>query len=146
MSSFTSGHQFPVFFWRENEQQYGFLSQWYYAPFTVPGCGIDSSPIFFQTAEQYMMYNKAMLFGDHDIAAQILDAVNPAAQKSLGRKVQNFDKTLWDAHKEKIVEEGNWYKFSAKENSKLKELLLETGERELVEVVDPQWTTYDVMS
>ena len=135
MSSSISGERHPVFFWRETEQPYGFLSQWYDAPFTAPGLEIDSSPICFQTTEQYMMYRKAILFGDHTIAAQILEAVNPATQKSLGRKVQGFNKATWDIHKEKIVEEGNWYKFSTEKNSGLKKSLLETGERELVEVI-----------
>lgn len=126
-----------MYFWRETEQPYGFLSQWYNAPFVAPGSEIDPSPICFKTTEQYMMYQKAIVFGDHMIAAQILEAVDPATQKSLGRKVQGFDKASWDVRKEKIVEEGNWYKFSTAENSGLKKLLLETGERELVEVQMP---------
>lgn len=110
----------------------------YNAPFTAPGSKIDSSPIYFKNTEQYMMYRKAILFGDLKNAAQILEAMNPAMQKSLGRKVLNFDKTTWDVQKERIVEEKNWYKFSTEENSGLKKLLLETGERELVEVEDAQ--------
>ena len=126
----------PVFFWREMEQPYGFLSQWFHAPFTAPGFEIDSLPIYFKCTEQYMMYHKAILFQDHKTAHQILEAVTPATQKSLGRTVQGFDKITWDNLKEKIVEEGNWYKFSFEENFGLKKLLLETGEREFVEVED----------
>lgn len=136
MSSSKSEELYPVFFWRETEKPYGFLSQWYYAPFIAPSSETDSSPICFQTTEQYMMYRKAIFFGDYTIAAQILEAVNPATQKSLGRKVQGFDTALWDIHKERIVEEGNWYKFSTEENSVLKKSLLETGKRELVEVIN----------
>jgi ribA/ribD-fused uncharacterized protein len=81
-----------------------------------------------------MMYQKAALFGDHKIACEILRAKEPAKQKALGRKVHGFDSALWDAEKERIVEEGNWHKFSAENNSHLKKLLLDTGIRELVEV------------
>ncbi|MCJ1484610.1 hypothetical protein MMC06_004782 [Schaereria dolodes] len=61
-------------------------------------------------------------------------ATEPREQKSLGRKVKNFDKVLWESNKEKVVEEGNWNKFiNQKEKIRLKEKLLETGDRELVE-------------
>ena len=83
-----------------------------------------------------MMYRKAILFGDDKSADQILKEVKPAKHKSLGRKVQGFDKAVWDAEKEKVVEEGNWHKFSMKGNSSLKKLLLDTEDRELVEVID----------
>lgn len=36
------------------------------------------SGITFKNAEQYMMYHKAMLFSDVDIADKILKAGNPA--------------------------------------------------------------------
>lgn len=134
MLSSTLGDKSPVYFWKETEKTYGFLSQWYIAPFNAPISAIDSSPICFQSAEQYMMYQKAILFGDYKIADQILGAAKPGLQKSLGRKVQGFDEALWEAEKNRIVEEGNWHKFSTEENSGLKRRLLNTGERELVEV------------
>lgn len=96
-----------------------------------------------------MMYRKALLFSDTDIASRILREPSPKKQKALGRKVRNFDRKIWDEHKEAIVEEGNWWKFTAaKEDSNsrpgkkdplvgvkgLAERLLGTGERELVEV------------
>jgi len=37
-----------VFFWRETDADYGFLSQWYYCPFTDP----DDESIVYPTAEQ----------------------------------------------------------------------------------------------
>ena len=125
-----------MYFWKETEKKYGFLSQWYIAPFNAPTSAVNSSSICFQSAEQYMMYQKAILFSDYKIAQQILEAAKPSVQKSLGRKVQGFDKALWEAKKSSIVEEGNWHKFSAEGNSDLKKQLLDTGERELVEVTD----------
>lgn len=47
----------PLFFWREFENPYGFLSQWYECPFEVEG-------VKYQTAEMWMMIQKAKLFGD----------------------------------------------------------------------------------
>ncbi|MCJ1350575.1 MAG: hypothetical protein MMC33_000556 [Icmadophila ericetorum] len=89
--------------------------------------------ITFQAAEQYMMYRKALLFSDTQTASQILQAHEPAEQKQLGRKVRNFDRKVWDREKLKIVEEGNFWKFSDVDAGKIRRWLLETGERELIE-------------
>ena len=53
-----------------------------------------------------MMYHKAILFADTDIAAKILREPEPKKQKALGRKVKGFDRKVWDERKEDIVEEG----------------------------------------
>lgn len=47
----------PLFFWREFEEPYGFLSQWYESAFEVDG-------VTYETAEMWMMIQKAKLFGD----------------------------------------------------------------------------------
>lgn len=47
----------PVYFWRETEQPYGFLSQWYESPFDVEG-------VTYCSCEMWMMVQKARLFGD----------------------------------------------------------------------------------
>lgn len=107
-----------VFFWN------GIYSQWYGAPFTIGG-------ISFNTCEQYMMYKKAMLFGDEDIANKILLSNRSDEQKYLGRLVKGFDRTIWDQHSFSIVYEANLAKFS--QNSELKEELLATGDRVIVE-------------
>lgn len=58
-----------------------------------------------------MMYHKALLFTDTDIASKILREPEPKKQKALGRKVKGFNHKIWDEQKEAIVEEGNWWKF-----------------------------------
>lgn len=88
----------------------------------------------FQSTEQYMMYHKAVLFEDLAIADQIMETANPMTQKALGRKVAGFTVEGWAANREKIVEEGNWNKFTNASDPRLKIRLLETGDRELVEV------------
>ncbi|RMX73623.1 hypothetical protein D0869_13416 [Hortaea werneckii] len=48
----------PIFFWREYEQPYGFLCQWYPSPFVAPQ--VHPTHVF-GCAEQYMMYRKALV-------------------------------------------------------------------------------------
>jgi len=84
-----------------------FLSQWHPSPFTSP-----SHPnTVFRTAEQYMMYRKALLFKDAATASAILASAKPGAQKKLGRQVKGFEERVWVREREGIVEEGNWCKF-----------------------------------
>ncbi|GKT40362.1 N-glycosidase R617 [Colletotrichum spaethianum] len=120
----------PIFFWRETGQE-GYLSQWWTKdPFTSPSSPA-SPPITFKTAEHYMMHDKALLFSDADVALSVLKADHPRKVKTLGRKVKGFDEALWNANRERIVREGNLLKFRCA--PELKEKLLATGERELVE-------------
>ncbi|KAL8728400.1 MAG: hypothetical protein Q9166_005445 [cf. Caloplaca sp. 2 TL-2023] len=134
MSATISSTGGPIFFFREHEHPYGFLSQWFDAAFTAPSPEPTAEPMAFSTTEQYMMYQKAILFKDTVVADQIMLAITPKEQKALGRKVKNFDGDVWNAHREKIVEEGNWHKFcSSKKGSQWKDMLVQTGERELVE-------------
>lgn len=108
------------------------LSQWYPAAFTVNG-------VEYPTAEHWMMAAKARLFGDEATLAEILAAPTPAAAKKLGRKVAGFNSELWTAKNFEIVTNGNVHKFD--QNPGLKEFLLGTGDRVLVEAspVDPIW-------
>ncbi|TFB02741.1 N-glycosidase R617 [Trichoderma ghanense] len=144
-----SGDSEPIYFWRETDPQNGYLSQWYYCPFRD-----DKDPnIIYETAEHYMMYQKALLFNDHPSAHKILSkGQTPRKVKSLGRKVANFSEKTWTAKREEVVRQGNYLKFTnaVKEigfsrgssssagseplvGGSLRETLLSTGERELVE-------------
>lgn len=81
-----------------------------------------------------MMYQKAVIFGDHDIANQIMLEPSAKKQKALGRKVKGFNNKKWNEERQKVVENGNWYKFTQPKEGDMKTMLLETGHRELVEV------------
>ena len=81
-----------------------------------------------------MMYHKAVVFRDHETAKQIMLEPGPKEQKALGRKVKGFDRKVWDSEKERIVEAGNWWKFTHPKEEDLRNRLLDTGHRELVEV------------
>ncbi|MEI0496343.1 NADAR family protein [Brachyspira intermedia] len=100
------------------------LSQWYIKDF-------KENDLVFNCMEKYMMYNKALLFDDKDIANEILNTNQPKAIKELGRKVKNFNDELWDKMKYKIVFIGNYYKFS--QNTDLRNFLLSTKNKVLVE-------------
>ena len=100
------------------------LSQWYPCQFEVDG-------VTYTSAEQYMMAEKARLFGDEKIRTEILRTSDPRKCKALGRKVKNFDKAVWDKRKENIVRNGNFEKFM--QNSALRSFLLSTGDKVLVE-------------
>lgn len=65
------------------------FSNWYIRDFKVKG-------VTFNCGEQYMMYAKAKLFGDHDIAEKILAEKDPKKQKALGREVKGFVQSVWD--------------------------------------------------
>jgi hypothetical protein len=72
------------------------FSQWYRCAFSVDGNA-------FNCAEQYMMHGKAVLFGDNDVALEILVADHPRQHKALGRKVKGFDDAVWRREREGIV-------------------------------------------
>lgn len=109
-----------TFFWKDRSP----FSQWYPSKFTVWGQT-------FTRGEQAMMWKKAMLFGDTEIADQILATGVPAEQKGLGRKVRNFDSAVWDKNKREIVYEVNKAKFS--QSPKLLKALMDTKGTTLVE-------------
>jgi len=103
----------------------GPFCQWHRCQFT------SADGLVFNCAEQYMMYHKAMLFGDQAAANKILSKSSPRDQKALGRKVKNFDEQVWNQHARSIVFSGNYYKFT--QNPHLKSNLLATCGKTLVE-------------
>jgi len=85
------------------------------------------------------MASKALLFNDLEIYGKIFEAKTPQEFKNLGKLVKNYDSNTWNAHKDRIVIEGNIAKFS--QNSDLKNFLLSTGDKILAEAspVDKIW-------
>jgi len=107
-----------VFFW------HGWPSQWHPAAFTLDGA-------VYLCAEQFMMAEKARLFGDEETRARILAATSPREHKALGREVKGFDSARWTEVCREVVYRGNVAKFA--QNADLAALLLATGERTLAE-------------
>lgn len=109
-----------TFFWKEKSP----FSQWHNSSFVIDG-------INYKTSEHWMMWKKAMLFGDTDIANQVLKSSHPSEVKKLGRKVSNFVKETWEKECKDFVYQGNYAKFT--QNSELLKVLMATEETELVE-------------
>ena len=114
------------------DEPYGFLSNWYRSEFSVDG-------IKFTSMEQYMMYKKAILFEDAEIASQILKTDDVVLIKELGRKVSNYNDTVWNGMRQVVVYKGLLEKF--RQNDDLKKSLLDTGDNMLAEcaVKDCVW-------
>jgi ribA/ribD-fused uncharacterized protein len=74
---------------------------------------------------QYMMYKKALLFGDDAIAQKIMNSTSPPRHRMLGKQIQGFDKKKWHEHCRTYSLEGNIAKFS--QNPVLKEALLQSA-------------------
>ncbi len=103
----------------------GPLSQWSKSPFIVGG-------IWFSCAEQFMMAEKAKLFGDEETLAKIMATSSPKKQQDLGREVKNFNEDVWNEHARAIVFAGNLVKFT--QNPEHLKVLLATEGTTLVEV------------
>ena len=126
-----------LFFWGHRAPKDGSVtkscfSQWYEAPFTLGG-------EHHQTAEHFMMAEKARLFGDEAIRRRILASRTPAEAKKLGREIAGFDETVWLRERFRVVVAANLGKFG--QNVALRDFLLQTGDRVLVEAspVDSIW-------
>ena len=114
------------------DEENGYLSNWYLSDFTVNGT-------VYSSMEQYMMYQKALLFQDTAIAQQILSTSNVGKVKALGRSVHNYDDILWNGLRQIIVYKGLLEKF--RQNDDLKNRLLATSPDILAEcaVQDRIW-------
>ena len=113
------------FFWD------GICSQWHPSIFEING-------MVFNCCEQWMMWNKAKLFGDEEIAAKVMATSSPREQKALGKQVKGFNKEEWEKVCKDIVFKGNYAKFT--QNRFLLNELMETGDKTIVEA-----SPYDVI-
>jgi ribA/ribD-fused uncharacterized protein len=102
----------------------GWPSQWHKARFVVDG-------VPFNCCEQYMMAEKAAVFGDAEAHARILAASDPKKQKAIGRTVRGFDAEVWDSVCRGIVYTGNLARFE--QDAGMRAALLATGDKTIVE-------------
>lgn len=112
-----------TFFFTENDA----LSNWYLRDFVVKGKT-------FNCMESFMMFSKAMLFKDQQVADEILTITGKDCQKrqkAAGRKVSGFVEEIWLAKREDIVTAGLIHKFT--QHPDLKAILLSTKGTILVE-------------
>lgn len=109
-----------VLFWKPP----AIFGQWTASPFELDGQR-------YLCAEQFMMAEKARLFGDEVTRQKILQSTSPAEHKALGREVAGFDDARWNQCCLEIVVRGNTAKFT--QNPEMKAALLATGDKLLVE-------------
>jgi ribA/ribD-fused uncharacterized protein len=117
------------FFWGHRPRPDGRLadscfSQWW-------SCAFDFEGQRYTSAEQFMMAEKARLFGDGETRAQILETRDPAEAKKLGRGVKGFDEARWVEARFELVTRGNVAKFG--QDDQLRDYLFSTREDVLVE-------------
>jgi ribA/ribD-fused uncharacterized protein len=110
-----------VLFWRTAE----IYSNWNPAQF------VDENGQPFDNSEQFMMWAKALLMGDCEMAAAMLLEANPEKLKKLGRQVKNWNEALWKKYRLPVMVHGCYLKFS--HSAARRAEMLATGERVLVE-------------
>lgn len=95
--------------------------------------------IQFSSMEQYIMYQKAALFYDTDIAEEILKTSDVGKIKALGRSVKNYEDVIWNGMRQVVVYQGLLEKF--RQNEELKQKLIATENHILAEcaVQDKIW-------
>lgn len=107
-----------IFFWGE------WPSNWTISPFTLDG-------VTYNCVEQYMMAEKARLFGDKATEAAIMGSSNPSEQKYMGRRVRGYDDAKWAEVRYDVVLRATIEKY--RQNPDLFKLLLATGDDVFVE-------------
>ena len=139
-----------VAFWRPDDPN-GYLGQWEESTFIFSAAAFDAMPPNlkrmslcverpeiiekmygkYYCAEQFMMFGKAMLFGDAEMGEKIMRTRKAKTMKGCGQRVKLFNKAVWDRYCMDIVTIGNWLKFT--QNADLAAQLIETGNATLVE-------------
>lgn len=109
-----------VYFWE------GPFSNWHPAEIVDPINGNK-----FANTEQGFMWYKATFFGDKTIAESILNTSDPAVVKHLGRIIRGYNDKAWETVRLGYMNYVNYLKYSQDEG--LKKILIETGEKILVE-------------
>lgn len=104
-------------------------------------CNFSVRNTDFSSMEQFLMYTKAMYFGDWKIAKKILEVQEPQEQKILGRYVRPYIDEEWCAKRYQFYCIGLLAKY--RQNSNLKQWLLSTGDLILAEASerDLNWGT-----
>ena len=106
------------------EEPNGYLSNW-----DMSGFILDEKK--YCCAEQYLMEQKALLFGDTAIAEKIMQTTDQQTMQDLGRAVHNFNDVIWDGSKQVILYRALVAKFD--QNMHLAAKLVKTGDSILAE-------------
>lgn len=108
-----------VFFWGAQD----IYSNFYNHPFYYRGVKVSCS-------ETAFMIEKAIEFEDTEVLKALTKVTNPKQAKALGRKISNYDETIWNAVRFDRMKRVLREKFK---NPQLASKLVSTGSRILVE-------------
>ena len=85
----------------------------------------------FLCVEQYLMYAKAILFGDETNANYVMQANDPVEHKRLGSKINHFNKQIWKKKRLNVTDTVLHAKFT--QNPRLRQMLWDTGNKLIIE-------------
>ena len=130
----------PIYFYGHGpKNKYPYFSNFYRAKFLISAKIIGKSEeTLVYSAEQAVMWLKAILMEDIKMATTIANDLKPANCKAYGRKVSPFIESRWHEYRDKIAFEVVKAKF---EDTELKKLLLATGDEVIAEAAaqDKTW-------
>ena len=109
----------PVTCFHLTKEPNGYLSNWYPSHFEL-----DETR--YSCVLQYLMQQKALMFGDRNCAEQIMKTEDPAEMRKLGHNVSGYDNTIWTGARQTVAFRALKAKFS--QNAILRERLLATGD------------------
>ena len=119
-----------LYFYAVNNEN-GWASNFYRCKFIINANIINKTgETVVYSAEQAIMWLKAILMDDADSAMKIANETSPSKCKQLGRKVKPFDQTKWLEHRNIIAYEVLKLKF---QNPYLKQKLLDTENENIAE-------------
>ena len=114
-----NGKTVPAIFFHKPDEPYGWLSNWYLCDFELDG-------MKFSSVEQYIMYQKCVLFGDDASAKKIMSTDDPAQQQAIARNASGYIENVWKGYRQIIAEKALYAKFT--QDDLLREKLLITQE------------------
>ena len=101
---------------------------------------IEIDGIKFHSTEQWIQYQKAKLFGDHDTEEKILNSKKAIQCKRLSYEIDDYSEDEWKKNIEKLCYRGIKEKFL--QHEWLQQLLIDTGNKTIVECApDSIWGT-----
>ncbi|MBQ5966935.1 MAG: DUF1768 domain-containing protein [Clostridiales bacterium] len=95
----------PAIFFHKPDEPYGWLSNWYLSDFEL-------DDMKFSSAEQYIMYQKCVLFGDNASAKKVMSTDDPAQQQEIARNASGFIENVWKGYRQVIAEKALYAKFT----------------------------------
>jgi ribA/ribD-fused uncharacterized protein len=109
------------------QNEFNYMSNFYWTSFK------DEDGIIYNCSEQYLMYWKCKTFEPNNdvLLNSILSEKSPSIIKKYGRRVKNYDDTIWEEKRYNIMLKGLRLKFN--QNKIIKDKLIKTNPKKLFE-------------